>query len=43
MQETKKGYDGWIYEKLIKLHKDLKKIIEETDFSKQQIVLNASW
>lgn len=43
MQETKKGYDAWIYEKLIKLHKDLKKIIEETDFSKQQIVLNASW
>ena len=43
MQETKKGYDGWIYDKLIKLYKDLKKIIEETDFSKQQIVLNASW
>lgn len=43
MQETQKGYDGWIYEKLIKLYKDLKKIIEETDFSKQQIVLNASW
>jgi len=43
MQETKKGYDAWIYEKLIKLYKDLKKIIEETDFSKQQIVLNASW
>ena len=43
MQETKKGYDAWIYERLIKLHKDLKKIIEETDFSKQQIVLNASW
>ncbi len=43
MQETKKGYDGWIYDKLIKLYKDLKKIIEETDFSKQQIVFNASW
>ena len=43
MQETKRGYDAWIYEKLIKLYKDLKKIIEETDFSKQQIVLNASW
>ena len=43
MQETKKGYDAWIYEKLIKLHKDLKKIIEDTDFNKQQIVLNASW
>lgn len=43
MQETKKGYDAWIYEKLIKLYKDLKKIIEETDFNKQQIVLNASW
>lgn len=40
---TKKYYDAWIYEKLIKLYKDLKKIIEETDFSKQQIVLNASW
>ena len=43
MQETKKGYDAWIYDRLIKLYKDLKKIIEETDFSKQQIVLNASW
>ena len=43
MQETKKGYDAWIYERLIKLYKDLKKIIEETDFSKQQIVLYASW
>jgi hypothetical protein len=43
MQETQKGYDAWVYERLIKLHKDLKKIIEETDFSKQQIVLNASW
>ena len=42
-QETKKGYDAWIYDRLIKLYKDLKKIIEETDFSKQQIVLNASW
>jgi len=40
---TKKYYDAWIYERLIHLYKDLKKIIEETDFSKQQIVLNASW
>lgn len=43
MQETKKGYDAWIYERLIRLYKDLKKIIEETDFSKQEIVLNANW
>lgn len=43
MQETKKCYDAWIYEKLIKLYKDLKKIIEETDFNNQQIVLYASW
>lgn len=40
---TKQYYDAWIYERLIKLHKDLKKIIEETDFSKQEIVLNADW
>lgn len=40
---TKQYYDAWIYERLIKLHKDLKKIIEETDFSKQEIVLNANW
>lgn len=40
---TKKYYDAWIYEKLIKLYKDLKKIIEETDFNNQQIVLYASW
>ena len=42
MQETKK-YDAWIYERLIKLYKDLKKIMDETDFTKKQIVLNASW
>lgn len=41
--KTKKYYDAWIYERLIKLHKDLKKIIEETDFSKQEIVMNANW
>lgn len=40
---TKKRYDAWIYERLINLYKDLKKIIDETDFSKQEIVLNANW
>lgn len=40
---TKQYYDAWIYERLIRLYKDLKKIIEETDFSKQEIVLNANW
>lgn len=40
---TKKYYDAWIYERLIHLYKDFKKIIEETDFSKQEIVMNANW
>lgn len=40
---TKRYYDAWIYERLIRLYKDLKKIMDETDFTKQQIVLNASW
>lgn len=41
--KTKKCYDAWIYERLIRLYKDLKKIMDETDFSKQEIVLNANW
>lgn len=40
---TKQCYDAWIYERLIRLYKDLKKIMDETDFSKQEIVLNANW
>ena len=40
---TKQYYDAWIYERLINLYKDLKKIMDETDFSNQEIVMNANW
>lgn len=38
-----KTYDGWIYRKLIKLYGIFQDIIQNTDFKKQKIVMEASW
>lgn len=38
-----KTYDRWIYRKLIKLYGIFQDIIQNTDFKKQKIVMEASW
>ena len=38
-----KIHDGWLYRKLIKLYGIFQDIIQNTDFKKQKIVMEASW